>query len=97
MRRFSLRNAPPALRKAALLIAVFVLGALFNRYAMLWIYRDIDVWVIHGTKSEGCKGAWGATMVRFGRPMGQADGVYALTCGEFGIASDTAQILCDCR
>jgi len=97
MRRPSLRNLPPVVWKAAMLIAAFVLGALFNSYAMPWIRRDVDVWVIPGVKGKGCRGEWGSTPVMFGRPMGQADGFYEIPCGEFSYQSDTSALMCDCR
>ena len=97
MRRPSLRNLPLTLWKVLALLAVFALGALFDRHLMPWIRRDVGVWVIHGVKGDGCKGDWGSTPVLFGRPMGQGDGFYAIPCGEISSLSDTTALLCDCR
>src|SRR5689334_21876029 len=96
MRRPSLRNLPPVVWKATVLIAVFAMGALFDNYVKPWVRRDVGVWTIRGKKGEGCKGDWGATMILFGTPMGQADVAYDIPCGEFGDQSDTSALLCHC-
>lgn len=97
MRRPSLKNLTPALWKVLVLLAVFALGALFESYLRPWIRRDVGVWVIRGVSGEGCKGDWGATLILFGKPKGQADGAYAIPCGEISSQSDTTALLCDCR
>ena len=97
MWRPSLKSLPPIWGKVAILIAVFVLGALFNQYLMPWISRDVDVYEIRGVKGAGCTGFWGATFVRFGGPRGQSDGIYEVPCGEFVVPSDTVQLHCSCR
>lgn len=96
MRRLSLRNLPPAWKRVTILAAVFVTGALFDRYMMPWLARDVGVWELHGGKEQGCKGTWGATIIRLGRGMGQVDGTYDIPCGKISTVSDTAALFCKC-
>jgi hypothetical protein len=95
MWRLSLRRFP-SVWKAAILVAAFALGALFDNYVKPWVRRDVGVWTLRGKKGEGCKGDWGMTMIMFGRPMGQGIGVYEIPCDEFSDQSDTSALLCDC-
>lgn len=77
--------------------AVFTMGALFDNYVMPFLSRDVGVWVIKGVKGRGCQGSWGATLIRFGRGIGQVDGYYKFPCDEFSIASETVALRCECE
>ena len=97
MWRSPMKNLPRAWRNVIVLAGVFALGVLFDRYAIPFLSRDVGVWVIQGVEGRGCEGSWGATLIRFGKPSGQSDGVYKIPCGEISPASDTAALLCKCR
>jgi hypothetical protein len=78
MRRPSLNSLPPRWRKGILLAAIFVMGALFDNYLLdsyvfPFLSRDVWVWTIKGVKERGCTGDSGATLIRFGRGIGQSD------------------------
>jgi hypothetical protein len=74
-----------------------VLGALIDRFALPFMSRDVAVMYIQGTKGKGCEGFAGTTYLRLGRPYGQADGQYQLTCGEWVMPVPEVQLYCDCR
>lgn len=78
------------------LVGVFVLGVLLDRYAMPFLSRDVGVWVIQGVPGRGCEGATRAASFRFGRPVDDTHGVYKIPCDDFGFASETAALMCQC-
>ena len=96
MWRPALRNVPRTWWRMTALGAAFALGVLFASYVMPFLSRDVGVWSIHGVKGRGCEGSWGATLIRFGQPRGQADGVYKIACDKFSIASETVVLHCEC-
>ena len=96
MRRLSLRSLPLVWKRGAILVVVFAIGAVFDRYVMPWLARDVGVWELRGLKGQGCKGPWEATMIRFGRGIGQVDGAYDIPCGRISTVADTAALFCKC-
>src|SRR5688572_17234095 len=97
MRRPSLKNFSPVWGKVIVLATVFAAGALFDKYVIPHLYRDILVYGIKGVKGRGCEGGSGATLIRFGMGPGQASGYYKFPCDEFSFASETVALHCECE
>ena len=79
------------------LVGVFALGVLFDRYVMPFLSRDVWVWGIQGVEGRGCEVSTQATLFRFGSPLDWTNGVYKIPCHKIGVASETAALLCRCR
>ncbi len=92
-----MKSLPRAWWAAVVLAVVFALGVLFDRYVIPFLSRDVWVLGIHGVEGRGCEGSMGATMLRFGKAMGQSDGVYKIPCDKISPTSETVALLCECR
>ena len=91
-----MKNLPRVLRTIAVLVGAMALGVLFNRSVIPLLSRDVGIWVIHGMEGRGCEGSAGATLFQFGRPVGQSDGVYKISCDEVTFVSEAFALLCTC-
>ncbi|HEU5153722.1 MAG TPA: hypothetical protein VFU03_03230 [Gemmatimonadales bacterium] len=99
MRRPSLSNLPPSWRKTVVLAIAFAMGIAVDRLVILispLVYRTVNVTTIHGTKGKGCRGYAHSFYALFGRPMGQADGIFEAACEEVAYLSDTEALACHC-
>jgi hypothetical protein len=92
-----MKNLLRVLRTVAVLAGIFALGVLFNRSVIPFFSHDVKVWVIPGVEGRGCHGLLGGTMIRFGRGMGQADGVYDMPCDDIAFESETFALVCKCH
>jgi hypothetical protein len=92
-----MKSLPRAWWAVVVLIGVFALGVLFDRYLMPFLSRDVWVWAIHGVEGRGCEGSTAATSFRLGTPVDRTNGVYKITCDGIGFASETAGLVCECR
>ena len=79
------------------LIAVFIFGALFDRYAMPHIFSEELGVVIHsGSERGSCSGTFGSTSIRFGVRTAVSDGTYTYLCGDGERISDSVVLMCQC-
>jgi hypothetical protein len=83
-------------RRTGILIAVFVFGGVFDRFALPALFRDEVVYVIGKANATGCRGDLGVGAVRFGRIGWKTDAVYSVPCEERISVSDTVQLHCQC-
>src|SRR5512140_2632203 len=97
MWRSSMKILPRAWWTVVVLVGVFALGVLFDRYVAPFLSRDVGVWTIQGVGGRGCEGYAKATLFRFGKPVEDTHGVYKIPCDDISIASETAALLCECR
>ncbi len=92
-----MKNLPRAWWTVTVLVGIFALGVLLDRYLAPFISRDVLVWVIHGVEGRGCEVSTHATSFRFGNPVDWTDEVYKIPCHDLGVATETAALHCDCR
>ncbi len=92
-----MKSLPRAWWTVVVLVGVFAVGVLFDRYVMPFLSRDVWVWVIPGVDGRGCEVSTQSTLFRFGWAVDGTNGVYKISCDDFGFASETAALMCRCR
>lgn len=82
-----------------MLFFAFAMGVAIDRLVIAvspMVYRVVNVTTIHGTKGKGCEGHAGTYSALFGRPIGQADGIFQSACGEHKYLTDDEALFCRC-
>ena len=90
-------SIPHRTYRAAILVVVFSLGAVFGKLVTPLLFRIHRVMVIYGSVSLGCQGEMGYGEVWLNSFASTGDGSYRIACGERSHVAYNVDLLCKCE
>ena len=91
-----MKSLPRTWWTIVVLVGVFAMGVLCDKYVMPFLSRDVWVWTIQGVERRGCEGSADTTSFQFDWPSEKTHGVYKISCDEISVATETVALLCEC-